>query len=305
VSCNEIVVGVDGSPDSLRALGWAAAEAARRDTQLVIAHAGPDIDRGLGQPSAEAARELVSHSLDLALAEGVACGVRTVVRDLPAVALLRELGAEAELVVVGSHGTAGTAGTLLGSVAYRMAAHAPCPVVVVGAGELDPAVEYELPVSVGVLAGPAGQAALQFAFAEAALRGVPVDAVRSWAEVDWSGSPVVETHSTETEFRAWQQQLLRKILVPLRAEYPQVPVTMSTTGVPVGVALEMVSRRSSLLVLGRRRDSQRKLSRLGSTSSRVIQVAACPVVIADSAATRTEVVTVPARARRPVAGARR
>lgn len=44
---------------------------------------------------------------------------------------LIDASTDAELVVVGSHGHAGVAGTLLGSVSQRVAMHAQCPVLIV------------------------------------------------------------------------------------------------------------------------------------------------------------------------------
>ena len=55
---------------------------------------------------------------------------RVVLRDRPVRALLR-YGAEAQLVVVGSHGHGGFAGMLLGSTSQALVYHAPCPLAIV------------------------------------------------------------------------------------------------------------------------------------------------------------------------------
>jgi nucleotide-binding universal stress UspA family protein len=57
---------------------------------------------------------------------------REVVEGSPADVLLRA-AADADLLVVGSHGRGGFAGLLLGSVSQQCAHHAPCPVVIVRA----------------------------------------------------------------------------------------------------------------------------------------------------------------------------
>ncbi|WP_276526496.1 universal stress protein [Lentzea albidocapillata] len=51
-------------------------------------------------------------------------------RDWPVRALMR-YGAEAQLVVVGSHGHGGFAGMLLGSTSQSLVYNAPCPLAIV------------------------------------------------------------------------------------------------------------------------------------------------------------------------------
>lgn len=57
---------------------------------------------------------------------------RVVLRDRPARALMR-CGAEAQLLVVGSHGHGGFTGVLLGSTSQALVHHAPCPLAIVRA----------------------------------------------------------------------------------------------------------------------------------------------------------------------------
>lgn len=128
---SEIVVGVDGSPGSRRALAWALQEAQLRQVGVRLVH-------GIGaRPSAypEEAMEMLSQALDDA--GGVPPGV-SVERSAmfgSAVELLLEQAAEAELLVVGTRGRGGFAGLVLGSVSQQVVQHGPCPVVVVPPGE--------------------------------------------------------------------------------------------------------------------------------------------------------------------------
>jgi nucleotide-binding universal stress UspA family protein len=57
--------------------------------------------------------------------------VRTSIGRGQAAAVLLDAARQADLLVVGSRGLGGFRGLLLGSVSSKMAAHAPCPVVIV------------------------------------------------------------------------------------------------------------------------------------------------------------------------------
>lgn len=137
----QIVVGLDGSPGSLTALRWAAAEArAHGATLRVIAAWHPSAVSslpawGVAEPVEEAMAELLRGLHETLAAEGVvsddALEVESaVIEGHPAAALI-EAAADADLVVVGRRGHGGFAGALLGSISQHVIGHAPCPVVVV------------------------------------------------------------------------------------------------------------------------------------------------------------------------------
>ncbi|MGV9699679.1 universal stress protein [Streptomyces sp. NPDC003470] len=124
-----VVLGVDGSPDSDRAVDVALAEAAQRRTELVVVHAWQP-DGAAGADPGPAARRL-TRALD-----GRPDGRPdiTVRRDLvqgKARDVLLEASTTAQLLVVGSRGRGGIAGLLLGSVSQALMTHAHCPVVTV------------------------------------------------------------------------------------------------------------------------------------------------------------------------------
>lgn len=140
-----VVVGIDGSEVSERALAFAYEEAALCGAPLVAVHTWLDLvcDPAAGLLVDWAAVEAEEHA---ALGERLAGWARThpdvpvrrvVTRDGPALALLTEAEG-ARLVVVGSRGRGGFAGLLLGSVSHAVLHRSPCPVAVVrpeGAGE--------------------------------------------------------------------------------------------------------------------------------------------------------------------------
>ena len=140
-----IIVGVDGSGHSHRALDWAIHEAAIRHAPLTVLTvqqamrsfwAGPMIypeDAEL----AEHARKLAQDETDEALGE-LAEDARppevTVlgVPGLPAEEILAE-AKDADMIVVGSRGAGGFKKLLMGSVASQVTYHAHIPVVVIPA----------------------------------------------------------------------------------------------------------------------------------------------------------------------------
>lgn len=137
-----IVVGVDGSPNSIAALEWAIEEAALRNTQLdvVLVWHEPYVDGNFGLvPTWDHEEFLRSYRAQL---DKIIAGVDASALATPPRAVLLEgsvsgglvaAAGDADLLVVGSRGHGGFVGLLLGSVSHQVAAHAPCPVVVVPA----------------------------------------------------------------------------------------------------------------------------------------------------------------------------
>jgi nucleotide-binding universal stress UspA family protein len=137
-----IVVGVDGSDGSRRALAWAADEARRRSDDLVVVHAWhiPSAAGPLGNELAIlSADELASSAA--AVADAMADEARAlagpgvkVTAEAPEGSAAGEptrLAHDADLLVVGSRGLGGFRGLLLGSVSQQCAHHARCPIVIV------------------------------------------------------------------------------------------------------------------------------------------------------------------------------
>jgi nucleotide-binding universal stress UspA family protein len=141
-----IVVGVDGSAESIDALRWAIAEARLRKTDVRAVHVwqfppllstgdpfvlGSGLDPALIEPS-ELRKLAESRLADAVVAAGadVAAVEQVLVEGHPAEGLVEAAEGE-ELLVVGSRGHGGVAGMLLGSVGQECAHHARCPVVIV------------------------------------------------------------------------------------------------------------------------------------------------------------------------------
>ena len=138
-----ILVGIDGSAHSQRALEWAAKEAAVRHTSLTVLTVHQAVAGFWGGAlHYQGDAELTAKARDAAQAETehVLSGLQdrpesvtvTAVHGIPAEEILNA-GADADMIVVGSRGGGGFARMLLGSVSSTVAEHATVPVMILPA----------------------------------------------------------------------------------------------------------------------------------------------------------------------------
>jgi nucleotide-binding universal stress UspA family protein len=140
-----IIVGVDGSDHSRRALGWAMREAAHHQVPLTVVSVHPPPARpatriywGVHTSPEDSfdqqlARAAIQEFVDKVASEigGPAPEVTvTIVTGDPAEELVRA-SRDADLLVVGARGSGGFARLLLGSVGSQVSHHAACPVVII------------------------------------------------------------------------------------------------------------------------------------------------------------------------------
>lgn len=134
-----IVVGVDGSTPSLKALVWAQRQAELSGAELETVTSWDFQAWAATVPGAispdfnpeDLARQIQDEAIDKALDPDAAKkATRTVILGSPAHVLL-EQAKGADLLVVGDRGHTGLVATLLGSVSLHVTQHAPCPVTVV------------------------------------------------------------------------------------------------------------------------------------------------------------------------------
>jgi nucleotide-binding universal stress UspA family protein len=138
-----ITVGIDGSEHSVRALEWAAKEAAVRHAPLTVitVHLVPQ-SGWTGNPiklpqdtedatkERQAAEEMTAKvTSQLGEAQPASVTVRAVI-GFPSTELI-EASRKADVLVVGSRGAGGFAKLVAGSVSSQVVHHAHCPVVVV------------------------------------------------------------------------------------------------------------------------------------------------------------------------------
>lgn len=247
-----VVVGVDGSEESLRAVEWAAREAQRHGAplRLVSAAAMPPRMRAHGGGTQTVADELYDKSVR-ALSEAVTRAEEVSSRLLidasplagaPAVEVTAS-GSGALMLVVGARGMGGFAAMLLGSVSRYAAMHAPCPLVVVR--EETSAVHGE--IVVGIRDSLDTDATLAFAFDEAVLRGAALIAVHSWNRL---ASGIWRPADAE-EVTAEERKSLTDALAPWREKFPGVPVRCDVVHDHPGHVLASYTGRSELVIIGR------------------------------------------------------
>jgi len=144
-----ILVGVDGSSASLKAVDLAAGLANKYNAELilltVVPHFSPGVDPALEEyarvehiqdPATElglaAAKTVLDHARRAAQATGASRIAAEPSFGDPAHEIITAAGDRgADLIVVGSRGHGRLAGLLLGSVAHKVISLAPCPTLVV------------------------------------------------------------------------------------------------------------------------------------------------------------------------------
>lgn len=292
-----IVVGVDESPGSARAVDWAAAEAARRHGSLRLVNAVADLTPfgaegavyGLVNLDATEMDEQAAMAMSRAasLLDRVAADVRRthptlevttrLVRD-NAAAALRQESEDAGMTVVGSRGAGRLTGVVLGSVALTIASDNPAPVAVIH--RHDP-IDPTGPVVVGVDASPGSEGAIALAIEEAALRKTGLVAVHSWNDFvidqEFPELPlVVDLDAIEQE----EYALLSEQLAGWQDKYPDVQIQHNVVRRRPTHALLDASKHAQLVVVGSRGRGGFTGLLLGSTSHALVAHGFCPVIVA-------------------------
>ncbi|HEX6149748.1 universal stress protein [Nocardioides sp.] len=264
-----LVVGVDGSQHSERALRWAADQALLEQRGLTVVHAVP-----ASEAAPDAARDVIARArVEVARrAPEVDVAEAVCVAD-PREALI-EASRKASLVVLGSRGRGRLRSVLLGSVSAAVAQHAACPVVVHRPG--NPGL-----VRNGVLAGvdesERSRPVLQFAFRIAAQRALPLTVMHSFSEVLVPTGPAVMALppvDVDDERRA-----LAETVAGFGERYPEVRVRLEVSrGVPA-VDLARRAERMNLLVVGAHHGGLPTALLFGSVSAGALEHATCPVAV--------------------------
>lgn len=284
-----VVVGIDGSPESMAAARWAGREAAVRGVGLRLLNVwqapvgsvqfAPDPEQLRFWEEArlrDAAKQLKERHPSLAVTMQQVAGTPMNV--------LLEAAATSEMVVLGSHGLGGISGFLYGSAGLHVLARSDQPVVLVRADDesADPA---GAAVVVGVDLDRPCDGLLTFAFEEAAARNVTLRVVHVWNVYKEYGyaAPALDQRLAH-ELRAERARDLTRLLAPWRAKFDGVEATETVLDGPVTAGLvEEAGHEAALLVVGRRRPHGPAAVRIGPVAHGVVHHAPCPVAVVSHA----------------------
>src|SRR6478752_6966392 len=281
-----VLAGIDGSTAADVAARWAADEAAIRSIGLellmasqipVVGHPEYDYPPEFADGIRAAGRATLDRVADEAAARHPGLSIVKTQKEGDARLVLDEESKNAGLTVVGSRGKGRLAEVLLGSVALHLAAHAHTPVAVVPESES----VNDGPILVGADGSANSDAALGFAFDEAALRGTELVAVLGWDELShqrFARRPVIGGTGVEEG-----ETLLSQQLAGWCDKYPGVPVSKVVhPGSPAEALLghgDQSPTQPQLIVVGSRGRGGLSGLILGSTSHTVIIHSRCPVVV--------------------------
>ncbi|MPY31189.1 universal stress protein [Streptomyces adustus] len=292
-----VVVGVDGSPESLTAAAWAAREAERRGRSLHLVHAWDWHPRHEDREIANAAQRHLARRALRQAAERVRAErprVRLTEEQMegPATAALLKAADQADLMVLGSRGLSGFTGFLVGSVAFGVVAKATRPVVLVRPDE--EAADEHLPTSDGeastdtsygdvVLAIDLDEACdevIEFAFEAARLRRTRLRAVHAWHTSGPVGLGPGDI-GLVTERRQGEEWLgfLRAVLQVWCDKYPDVEALATVVEARPTTALVRAATGASLLVVGHRLAERPVGPRTGPVTHAAIHHVGCPVAV--------------------------
>jgi nucleotide-binding universal stress UspA family protein len=290
LAATSVVVGVDGSLDSIRAVQWAAADAARRHRPLHLVHAfnWPKLaypPPGLALPVAydaetrEAAAQMLADAAVQARDIAPDLHITTETALQTSVPALLGASQHAAEVVVGCRGLGGFAALVVGSTGVQLAAHATCPVVIVRHHDAPNGPDAGR-VVVGVDGSRNADDALGFAFEQAAFRNTGLTAVHAYR---WpaTGDPgdLLPLIYDQDDLREGEGRLLAESLAGWREKYPDIDVRLNTVAGRAGAVLTEASAGAQLLVVGARGHGGFTGLLLGSVSQAVIHHAACPVAV--------------------------
>lgn len=276
-----ISVGVDGSPESLAALDWAAHAADLHDARLTVVAtysfpvtSDPGVGNLIGELRDEAHRAAREARARLGEHRPGGRDVEVVVLPGSASSVLGQRSQTCDLVVVGRRGLGAFDRALLGSTSSALAATAPGAVAVVPAGA---ATGDPHRIRVGVT-GDDEPDVLGTAFAEAAARDCPLEVLHVLG-TDAISSALPEMDPVAASWGEAAKAELADRVARWSEKYPRVACTMVIRrGDPVTL-LSNGLHRDDLVLVGGRRHQPVTGRMLHSVPDAVLRAAPCPVLV--------------------------
>lgn len=287
---NKVVVGYDTSEESKRAVAWAAVVANRRKAPLmVLAATGwvrpPAGMTGLSVSGDMLAQRTAEEGAQLARAAVEGLDVEAVGVQNTALAALKNLSVEAQLLVVGHRGAGALRLGQLGSVAFAIVNEAKCPVAVIRS-EPRSLPSDTIPSVVAVDGSTHSDAALERAALWAHESGTLLRIVSAWRTPlvhPWSSLSVDEDNHVNREASRKAHEAATEVVERAKQrvleQYPDLKVeTVLGEGRPAEVIVD-ASRDASLVIIGARGRGDLTSLLLGSVSREVIEHAECAVYV--------------------------
>ena len=288
-----IVIGYDQSPSADRALAQAGREAAWRDAAVTVVTGYHAV--AVVSPMGYMPVDYQSTVKDIAgkiAGDGVqwlrnrypGMPVDSAVIAGPTADALAEASRDADLLVLGNRGRGGFSGLLLGSVSMRTLTLASCPTMIVRGKPREPADSIVLALDIE----DAADEVVEFAFAQAALRGARLRAVNVW-DLDWDGS--ADQDSTDQDSaddldtaKAQAVTDIRKTmetrLNPWQTKYPAVRLAVEVAdGTPSAVLTDLTEDADLIVVGAHRRGDGHLGMRPGPIAHTLLHHADCPVAV--------------------------
>ncbi|MEO6122285.1 MAG: universal stress protein, partial [Ilumatobacteraceae bacterium] len=259
----KVIVGYDGSPTSVAALDWGAAEALVRSSVLhAMMCSTPSDATDFYEAGARRRGELHAAVVDLTMRfPGLHVESTATIGD-PRDAL-SEHAEPADLLVVGASTGGVVKRLLLGSVPRDAARRSPCPVVVVhGRTTTKPDRHTIDRIVVGIDGSIAADTAIQWTCSESGFHGADIVLVHAW----------------ERGSREEAQVLLDRAVERCRHLTPNPVEGRLVAGSPTD-ALVAASRDADLVAIGSRGRSGFATMLFGSVALAVAELAACPIAI--------------------------
>ncbi len=289
-----VLVGIDGSEGSRRALAWGLEEAAAHKAILepvIVWQIPHDFARDLydlvdGERLAAGVRARLDETIAEVVGGHAAVEIEPVVLEGdPADALCQRV-VKTDLLVVGSRGHGTLSGLLLGSVSSKCAHHSRCPVAIVPALRPDEgsrSARHTGRILVGIDGSAGSLGALRWATEEAGARHATVTALMVWRGLDEEDDMAMELASFPSigrQDRATAEtaaERLRRVASEASGSRVSVEAVL-LEGDPADILCQQ-AREADMVVVGSRDRGTFAGLLLGSVSSKCAHHSPVPVVI--------------------------